>query len=100
MREEVIALVALGRLPAEHDAVAVEIGRHERALKAIRRPVTDDEARNLLKVFGPDDSFGLAWSLLHLVETAPGWPLRDAIAEAPAIWAEELKKRCMRGGAW
>ena len=23
-------------------------------------------------VFGPDDCYGLAWTLLHLIETAPG----------------------------
>ena len=23
-------------------------------------------------VFGPDECFGLAWSILHLIETAPG----------------------------
>jgi hypothetical protein len=100
MREEVRALVALGRFPAEHDAIPATVERHERALKAIARPVNDEEARALLNVFGPDDSFGLAWSLLHLIETAPGWPLRDAVADASPLWAEELKMRCVRGGVW
>ncbi|MDB6032726.1 MAG: hypothetical protein JWM16_3064, partial [Verrucomicrobiales bacterium] len=33
----------------------------------------------LVKVFGPDDYYGLAWSLLHLIESAPGWPLADCL---------------------
>jgi hypothetical protein len=100
MREEVEALVALGRFPAEQGAVPEVVQRHERALHAIGGPVSDEEARDLVKVFGLDDYFGLAWSLLHLVETAPGWPLRDAIANASPLWAEELKMRCVRGGVW
>ena len=25
-------------------------------------------------MFGSDDCFGLAWSLITIIETAPGWP--------------------------
>lgn len=100
MREEVRALAALGRFPAEESIAPELIERYEIAFKAISRPVSDEEALALLEVFGPDDCFGLAWSLLHLVETAPGWPLRDAIGRAGPLWGEELRMRCIRGGAW
>lgn len=100
MREEVKALVALRQFPAEQGAVPGVVECHENGLKAIARPVSDDEARALVKVFGPDDCFGLAWSLLHLIETAPGWPIKTAIADANPLWAEELKGRCVRGGVW
>lgn len=43
----------------------------EQALRAITKPVTDEEARLLVTCFGDDDCFGLAWTLLHVVETAP-----------------------------
>ena len=98
MREEVKALVALGQFPVERGAVPGVVARHENALKAIARPVSDEEARVLVKVFGPDYCFGLAWSLLHLIETAPGWPIKIAIADSNSLWAEELKGRCVRGG--
>jgi hypothetical protein len=100
MREEVRALVSLGPLPAEQGAISDVVERHEQAFKAIVRPVSDEEAGELVKVFGPDDCFGLGWSLLHLVETAPGWPLRDAIALADPLWEKELRMRCVRGGVW
>jgi hypothetical protein len=100
MREEVKALVALGQFPPEQGATPGVVERHQLALEAIARPVSDDEACALVNVFGPDDCFGLAWSLLHLIETAPGWPIKIAIAEAKPLWAEELKDRCVRGGVW
>jgi len=37
-------------------------------LKDIARPIAQDEARELAKLFVPDSCFGLAWSLLHLIE--------------------------------
>ncbi|MDO9029910.1 MAG: hypothetical protein Q7V09_05710 [Hydrogenophaga sp.] len=100
MREEVKALVALGQFPIEQGAIPGVVERHEHALKSIAKPVSDDEARALVKVFGPDDCFGLAWSLLHLIETAPGWPIKIAIVDANPLWADELKDRCVRGGVW
>lgn len=100
MREEVRAFVSLGPLPTEQGSSPEIVERHEQAFKAIARPVSDEEARELVKVFGPDDCFGLAWSLLHLLETAPGWPLRDAISHADPLWGEELRMRCVRGGIW
>jgi len=100
MREEVQTLVSLGPLPAEGYADVDRIARHERALNAIARPVSDEEARQLVKVFGTDGCFGLAWSLVHLIETAPGWPLRDAVLQAQDEWAEVLRQRAINGGVW
>lgn len=70
MRISVQNFVALGRLPAE-TAGSSEIAEHERALEAIEPPLADGEAKALLSCFGPDDCFGLAWSLVHLIETSP-----------------------------
>jgi len=43
----------------------------ERALHAIEKPVTDEEAQLMVTCFEDDDCFGLAWALLHLVGSAP-----------------------------
>ena len=48
------------------------IGKYEKLILSIKKPVTDEEARVLVTVFGPDDSFGLVWPLVGLVESAPG----------------------------
>ncbi|MDH6612501.1 hypothetical protein M2164_008136 [Streptomyces sp. SAI-208] len=71
LRPEVRTFVAHGPLP-DRDADEEEIDRRVRQLDAIARPVTPDEARALATCFGPDDCYGVAWTLLHLVETAPG----------------------------
>jgi hypothetical protein len=103
IRPEVRELVALGALPAEDVAEQQDLEHRERLVRAITRPVTDDEARALLAVFGPDGCYGVAWSLLHLVETAPGWPLEDALRDDRGgnEWILLLRQRVAnsRGGA-
>ena len=100
MREVIRRLVELGPIPDE-DADVELIGRHEfllgEAYKELR-PVTDDEARALIGLFGPDECFGLAWTLLHLVESASGWPLWDGLGEFEKPWVARLRERAMRAG--
>ena len=93
MRPEVEALVALGPFPAELGASVERVRGHELAYRAIRRPVTDDEASVLLTILGPDDCFGLAWSLVHLVETAPNWPPPQWPSALPREWRTVLEAR-------
>ena len=65
-----------------------------------RRPVTDDEAALLIRCFGPDDCFGLAWTLLHLIETAPGrLPLKAEPSPAENEWVRRLWDRA-HGSTW
>ncbi|MFG3041393.1 hypothetical protein ACGFYZ_31265 [Streptomyces sp. NPDC048330] len=70
MRPEVQAFAASGPLP-DWDADEEEIDRRVNQLEAISAPVTADEAHVLAACFGPDDCYGVAWSLLHLIETGP-----------------------------
>jgi len=58
----------------------------ERALHAIEKPVTDDEAQLLLGSFGEDNSFGLAWTLLHLIESAPSPPVTSEPPPGSNSW--------------
>ncbi|MEV5787617.1 hypothetical protein AB0L42_42705 [Streptomyces sp. NPDC052287] len=71
MRPEVQAFVADGHLP-DSDADEEEIDRRVNQLEAISARVTADEAHALAACFGSDDCYGVAWSLLHLIETSPG----------------------------
>ncbi len=84
MREPIRQLVELGPLPTDSAVVTQgELDRYVEVLDSIgmEAPLTDEEARALVPLFPPDGSvsFGLAWSLLHLIETAPGWPLEDCL---------------------
>ena len=92
IRPEVRDLVSLGPLPDEKAAVE-RITRHEDRLHRVARPVTDAEARLLVGLFGPDDSYGLAWTLLHLIETAPGWPLEECLRGDGNEWVRRLRLR-------
>jgi hypothetical protein len=69
VRPVVDVFVSVGPLPADNASEDVIRHRQEQ-LEAITGPVTVDEARLLVGCFGPDDLYGLAWTLLHLVETA------------------------------
>ena len=98
MRPEVIRLVELGPLPTEdderpEDEIVALLSEYERNLDALERPVTDEEAMALLKVFHPsgDSCFGLAWTLLHSIETAPNWPARPATSEMGKAFESRLQ---------
>ncbi len=91
MRQEVRDLVRLGQLPDE-DAPVDVIARQENAISKITPPLSDDEARAAVRLFGPDDCYGLAWSLLHLVESAPGWPLLETLTDEND-WLKRLRAR-------
>ena len=92
IRDAVRDFVALGPLPSEFDpAVTVEqIERHQHALERITRPISDDEAKLLLDAFGPDGCFGLGWTLLHLIETAPQCPVETQPIDAANEWLQRL----------
>ncbi|MFG2417113.1 hypothetical protein [Streptomyces goshikiensis] len=93
MRPEVQTFVADGPLP-DWDASEEDVDRRDRQLTAISRPVTPEEAAVLATCFGPDDCYGVAWTLVHLIETAPGPvpQLEDPGLEA-SDWAEVLRTR-------
>lgn len=73
IRKFVTEIIDAGPLPecnSEEDRLKIiEIGD---LIDSAPRPVTDEEAQELTLCFGPDDALGVAWSLLHLIETAPG----------------------------
>lgn len=71
MGPEVSAFVASGPLPGQ-EAEEDEIDRRALQLEAIPRPLSLAEAKALAGCFGPDDCYGLAWTMAHLIETAPG----------------------------
>jgi hypothetical protein len=96
VRGEVLQLVHMGRLPTEQADEDV-IARYQQRLEAISRPVTDVEADLLVECFGPDDCYGLAWKLLHLIETAPGGsPVRVEPHEGANPWLRYLWNRTQR----
>jgi hypothetical protein len=85
-------LLALGMLPrVSSDPRDVE--RFEHAISEIKYPLTDDEAAALIECFGEDDSFGLAWTLVHLIETSPTAFPKNEPSEDESFWKRVLYQR-------
>ncbi|WP_251061078.1 hypothetical protein [Streptomyces sp. ISL-100] len=97
MRTEVQTFVAGGPLP-DWDVSEEEIDRRVQQLEAISRPVTAQEARALVACFGPDDCYGVAWSLLHLIESGPNPVLTTKPAPDANEWHDRLWRRAVNGG--
>jgi len=98
IRKEIEEMSSLGPLPSEDDPDVEVLKRYDTLYRAIIKPITDQEARTLVKLFGHDGCFGLASSIMHLIETAPGWPLDDCLTDLENEWIVELRDRCIRGG--
>ena len=102
MRDEIKELAKMGPLPSCQVAMQTDlrdkIERYGKLIVSIRQPVTDEEARVLARLFGPDDCFELANSLVHIVESAPGWPLRDCLEDTSNEWIQTLRRRLENAG--
>ncbi|MGW3397402.1 hypothetical protein [Streptomyces hydrogenans] len=97
MRPEVQTFVADGPLP-DWDAGEEEIERRVEQLEAIQKPVTEEEARALVACFGPDDCYGVAWTLLHLIETGPNPVLTASPGPDANEWHQRLHNRAVNEG--
>jgi hypothetical protein len=96
LRKEVEELRRMGPLPSEKESIenpSPLLERYQRLLLSIEKPVTDEEAAILAGVFGVDDGFGLAWTLAHLIETAPNWSAEEYLENAGNEWVQRLKDR-------
>lgn len=90
VREQVRKLTALGPFPASAGASPEKVFEYQRLIEQISRPLEDAEAKALLEVFGPDDFFGLAWTLLHLIETAPNSPVTARPPASANEWTQRI----------
>ena len=94
MRAVVQELITLGPLPSEDDATEEEVLSFERLISKLTYPARDDEACALVQSFpqGSDSCFGLAWTLLHFIESAPHWPLAGCLQDRN-WWENRLQQR-------
>lgn len=92
IRQAVADFLAAGPLPDE-DQSAEAVQRAQDLLERIDPPVTDEEAQMLVAGFGSDDCFGLSWTLLHLIETAPSAQTAQYPVNSGNQWVELLRSR-------
>lgn len=94
VRQPIADFLAAGGLPSEDDPQEA-IERAQELLERVEAeaPVSDEEARSLATGFGVDECFGLAWTLLHVIETAPNPLPANYLAESGNWWIEQLHLR-------
>ena len=95
IRQEVNDLVGKGHLPGSASGPAI-VMQWQESLGKIKPPLSDEEAEAVVGLFPKtdDECFGLAWSMIHLVETAPHWPLKQCLGDKTNPWVVTLRQRC------
>jgi hypothetical protein len=86
-------LLKLGVLPPESNCDPQHLNEWQATLEAVATPVSRSEAKVLCSLFGEDDCFGLAWSLLHKVETNEELSEDDLYAMQRNEWIDLLIRR-------
>jgi hypothetical protein len=100
IRQAVRDLLDLGPLPSEDTEDERVFDLYYEHLSRISEPVSNEEAEALATLFGPDDCFGVAWTLLHLIETAPEWVPSETPQPGENEWLEGLRRRARNAGAY
>lgn len=97
VREPVRRLVALGPMPSEESADEDVAAQFQAAIDELTFPATAEEAAALVPLLpiSGDSLFGLAWTVVHFIESSPGWPNREVLGgERP--WTRVLRERAAR----
>jgi hypothetical protein len=83
-------------MPGDAAADSRTVVSWEAAVRTIERPVTDAEAVVLIDALPHDETscFGLAWGLVHAIETAPGYGV-EMVKRSAAVgeWRATLLQR-------
>lgn len=96
MRNEVRELIELGPMPPEEMAEVEIVEMYQKLLHKIRPPLTKMEAERLTSLFGSDSFYGLAWTLVSLIESAPEWHRRVNLPDSENEWIQLLRNRAAK----
>lgn len=73
MREEVLRLQKLGRMPNEsindEESIDEVINQYDSLLESIKLPITYEEGQALVKLFPENAFYDMQWSLLKIIES-------------------------------
>jgi len=98
LRSQIQQLINMGPLPDSSSATSEQLVCYQNLLESIPLPVNDDEAIVLASLFGSDDCYGMAWTLIHIIETSPHWPLAECLNDVRNEWILNLRTRAENGG--
>ncbi|MEJ2600981.1 MAG: hypothetical protein P8Z00_21800 [Anaerolineales bacterium] len=96
MRNEVQELIKLGPMSSEKMVEVELVEKYEKLMHAIKSPLTKIEAERLASLFGPDSFYGLAWTLISLIESAPEWPKNVTLPDIENEWIQLLRERASK----
>jgi hypothetical protein len=93
VREAVLRLVSLGPMPSEESADEEVVAEYQATVEQLTSPASDEEAAALVPLLpmSGDSLFGLAWTLVHFIESSPGWPDLKVLGDDP--WTRVLRER-------
>lgn len=102
MRDAIRQLVEQPRLILSDSASIETVEWADGLIELFERPAQDDEAVALLDLLSRSDDtcFGLNWTILHFIETAPGWPIWAALQDVQGEWAATLRQRLQNAGQY
>ena len=94
MQKAIQSMVALGPIPSEDTIEQEELEMwDDLIMHQVQEPLTDEEGLAISGLFGPDSCFGLNYKLMHLLETAPGWPVPGMFEHMHPEWAGAIMSR-------
>lgn len=100
LRVPVRELVERHDLVLSDDVSGETLAWAETLILSFSRPAQDDEAAMLLGLLSrsDDDCYGLNWSIMHFIETAPNWPDWSVLATVEGEWAARLRTGALNAG--
>lgn len=98
MQRQITELLALGGLPPEKTVTVDQLEKIESLVVSIVKPLSNVEAEALVTVFGDDGCYGIAKSVMLLIETAPEWPIESCLANVHNVWVKTLAERAASAG--
>lgn len=93
MRQAIIDLINMGPLPSESNDDFSIFETYQENIDSITTLVTVEEAKALVLLFGDDGCYGLASSLIYLIESADGFNIEDYDALEGNIGIDSLRAR-------
>lgn len=90
-----------GIAPKLTDDLSVEqINAAQRCIEALVPPLSADDISALISVLpaNGDTAYGLNWSILHMIEAAPDWPVWDMLRDSENDWVISFRQRLANGG--
>lgn len=96
VRQAIAELGRMGKLPEDtndDDLSDDVIEKYESLLTSIVPPITDEEAKVLIKIMPDDSYYGSDSTILHLLETAPHWSKEIIELSDSKKWKQRMLDR-------